>query len=115
MRGLNAGLRVEVGQLQGNCFHFYLRMNGMWAGIRTIHHVHEGACQSDCEANCDGYNEHAVVLIHLIAAWADQARPVILPDDLRRRPLDDIIAEIASGKHAANVQRRRGRKKGSSK
>src|SRR6266545_6535955 len=98
-----AGLRFNVHQLQSDCFAFYVRMPGMWNGIRSIFHMHKGACDGRCEPNCDGYNEHAAAAILFINEWAKSAIGSCKP--IRRKSFDEVIADIAAGMQPAKKRR----------
>ncbi len=99
------GLSVDVHQLDGNCFALYVRLPGGWVGQRRIVHTHEGPCRGDCAANCTGFDEQAGALIFLVSTWAEQARPVLTPWNLRKRPLDEIITEIATEMHKKKAKK----------
>lgn len=91
------GLSVDVHQMDGNCFALYIRLPGGWVGERRQVHTHQGPCLPTCAPLCSGYDEQAAALIFLVSTWAEQARPVLTPWNLRKRPLDEIITEIATG------------------
>lgn len=93
----SGGLSIDVHQGDGNCFYIYVRLPGGWVGQRRTVHTHQGPCNTQCSGNCQGFDEQAAALIFLVSAWAEQARPVLTPWNLRKRPLDQIIAEIAGG------------------
>ena len=101
------GLSVDVHQLQGNSWALYVRLPGGWNGQRRIVHTHEGPCRADCAACCGGYDEQGAALIFLVATWAEQARPVLVPWNFTKRPLDQIIKEIAGGLHAKPAKKRK--------
>lgn len=92
-----ASLKFAVSQLNGDSFAFYVRTPDMWNGLRIIYHTHKGDCNDSCEPNCDGYNEQAAVAVLLIKKWLDQAMPTIMLMKFDRRPLDEVVAEIAAG------------------
>lgn len=108
MRCGPAGLRFELSQLSGDCFAFYIRTPEMWNGLRAIYHVvDEGPCSKACEPNCHGYNEQAAGAVYLITKWLEQAMPKIMPSKLDRKPLDQIIADIAAGMKPTKPTKRR--------
>lgn len=92
-----ASLRFELSQMRGDCFYFYVRTPEMWNGLRRLYHVHKGSCNNDCEPNCDGYNAAAASAVLLVAAWINESLPVLVPHLDARKPLDQIVAEIAAG------------------
>lgn len=107
LHGRCANLKFEIHQLDGDCFHFYIRTPEMWNGIRRIFHMHEGPCNSSCEPCCDGYDEQATVALLLVKMWVDQALPKCKPLNKDRKSLDAIVADIASGLTKKRRARRR--------
>jgi len=99
--------KVELQQMDGNTFYFYIRTPEMWNGLRVLYHVHKGPCRKDCEPNCDGYNEQAAGLVLLVAQWLQQAEKEAFPSRLARKSLDEVIADIAKGLGCRPKRRRR--------